>query len=137
MNTVILLGRLTKTPEIKVVNTDTKLLSFTLAVSKKYQGEEKTSYINCISFNKLAEIIGQYADKGARVLVEGELQTRSYDKDGQKVYVTEVLVSKATILDYKERKDEPAPQPSKRSELLNFGARDIKDAENKDDDLPF
>ena len=144
MNIAIILGRLTKTPEIKTSANGTKLLNFTLAVNKSYKGEEQTSYINCVAFNKTAEIIAQYTDKGNKIVVEGEIQTRSYDKDGVKVYLTEIVVNKTTIIDFKskEEKDTPVPQSSPRSDRLNQHKETIdKRLEEatiiNNDDLPF
>jgi single-strand DNA-binding protein len=122
MNISIILGRLTKTPEIKTSANGTKLLNFTLAVNKKYKDQDQTSYINCVAFNKTAEIIAQYTEKGSKVIVEGEIQTRSYDKDGIKVYTTEIITNQITIIDFKSKdaqQDAPVPQSSPRSDRLN------------------
>jgi len=144
MNIAIILGRLTKTPEIKTSANGTKLLNFTLAVNKSYKGEEQTSYINCVAFNKTAEIIAQYTDKGNKIVVEGEIQTRSYDKDGVKVYLTEIVVNKTTIIDFKskEERDTPVPPSSPRSDRLNQHKETIEKRLEEatiinNDDLPF
>ena len=146
MNLTILLGRLVKTPEIKTSASGVKILNFTLAVNKKVKEQDVTSYINCVAFNKTAEIIGQYTDKGSKIIVEGELQSRSYDKDGAKVYVTEVIVGQVTIVDWKE-KEQPTEkvefQESQRSKVLNQHQETIAKRKEEvktlvnDDDLPF
>jgi single-strand DNA-binding protein len=145
MNISIILGRLTKTPEIKTSANGTKLLNFTLAVNKKYKDQDQTSYINCVAFNKTAEIIANYTEKGSKVIVEGEIQTRSYDKDSIKVYVTEIVVNQVTIIDFKSKdaqQDAPVPQSSPRSqEMLLKADREKREKEIKesisDDSLPF
>lgn len=145
MNLTILLGRLVKTPEIKTSASGVKILNFTLAVNKKVKEQDITSYINCVAFNKTAEIIAQYTEKGSKIIVEGELQSRSYDKDGAKVYVTEVIVGQVTIVDWKEKQEQPAPtfQESPRSKALNQHQETINKRKEeavalvKDDDLPF
>ena len=147
MNLTILLGRLVKTPEIKTSASGVKILNFTLAVNKKVKEQDVTSYINCVAFNKTAEIIGQYTDKGSKIIVEGELQSRSYDKDGAKVYVTEVIVGQVTIVDWKE-KEQPTEkvefQESPRSKVLNQHQEtiakrkeEVKSLEIPDSELPF
>jgi single-strand DNA-binding protein len=144
MNIAIILGRLTKTPEIKTSSNGTKLLNFTLAVNKSYKGEEQTSYINCVAFNKTAEIIAQYTEKASKLIVQGEIQTRSYDKDGVKVYVTEIVVNQVTIIDFKDKqeKDTPVPPSSPRSDRLTQHKETIEKRLEEatiinESDLPF
>lgn len=146
MNISIILGRLTKTPEIKSSASGTKVINFTLAINKKYKDQDQTSYINCVAFNKTAEIIAAYTEKGSRLLVQGELQSRSYDnKEGQKVYTTEIIVSQITLLDSKKDSKEPEVDlpPSPRTEKLNdpYGMKkreeEAKAIMLDDDSLPF
>jgi len=103
LNKVILIGRLTKDPDIKVTNTGNPVGSFTLAVNRNYasaNGEKEADFINCVCFRKLAEIVGQYVKKGSLISVEGRISTRTYDgQDGQKRYVTEVICDNVVFLD--------------------------------------
>ena len=96
MNKVILQGRITKDLEPKYSKDGgTALLSFTVAVNRKYQkeGEEKQAdFIMCKAFGKTAENISNFFGKGRLILLEGRIQTGSYDKDGTKVYTTDVIV---------------------------------------------
>ena len=106
MNKAILVGRLTKDPELKMTeNTKREVCQFTIAVNRPYtneDGERKADFINCVVWDKLAENLSKYQKKGNQVAVEGRIQTRNYeDKDGKKVYVTEVFVSNVTFLDSK------------------------------------
>jgi single-strand DNA-binding protein len=140
INRVILVGRLTKEPELKRNATGTAYLNTSIAINDKYKEEEKTYYINVVMFNKTAEIVAQYGTKGMLLGVDGKITTRSYEKDGQKVYVTEVLAERIELLDSKKSGNQPAadPQPSPRSEKLNSGARPVGDAKKYEtDDLPF
>ena len=105
MNKVILIGRLTKDPEMRTTTTGQNVTSFTVAVSRTYtnqNGERETDFINCVAWRKQAENIAKYCTKGKQVAVEGRIQTRSYDhQDGTKRYVTEVMADNVTFLDSK------------------------------------
>ena len=96
MNKAILLGRLTKDPEIKYTQSGKAVASFTLAVDrrKSASGEKQADFISCVAWEKTAETIGNYCGKGQQIAVEGRIQSRSYDaQDGSKRYVTEVVAS--------------------------------------------
>ena len=110
MNKAILIGRLTKDPELKMTeNTKREVCQFTIAVNRPYtneDGERKADFINCVVWDKLAENLSKYQKKGNQVAVEGRIQTRNYDdKDGKKIYVTEIFVSNVTFLDSKGSND--------------------------------
>lgn len=110
MNKAILVGRLTKDPELKMIeNTKREVCQFTIAVNRPYtndDGERKADFINCVVWDKLAENLSKYQKKGNQVAVEGRIQTRNYDdKDGKKIYVTEIFVSNVTFLDSKGSND--------------------------------
>jgi single-strand DNA-binding protein len=89
MNSVNLLGRTTK--EIELKGNDNKYCSFTLAVSRR--GKDESDFITCKAFGKTAEILSQYVTKGQLIAVEGRIQTGSYEKEGTKVYTTDVIVT--------------------------------------------
>lgn len=93
MNKVILIGRLTKDPELRyVAGSGTAVCRFTLAVSRQFKKDE-TDFINCIAFNKPGEAIAQYVTKGRQLAVIGNIRTGSYDgQDGIKRYTTDILV---------------------------------------------
>lgn len=91
MNKVILMGRLTKDPEIKETKSGA-YARYTLAVPRTYQREE-TDFLTCIVFGKGADFANQYLKKGTKIVIEGRIQTGSYtNRDGQKVYTTDVIV---------------------------------------------
>ena len=93
MNKVILIGRLTKDPELRyAAGSGTAVCRFTLAVSRQFKKDE-TDFINCIAFNKQGEAIAQYVTKGRQLAVTGSIRTGSYDgQDGGKRYTTDVIV---------------------------------------------
>lgn len=105
MNRIILTGRLGRDPEIKYTQTGKAVASFSIAVTEKWNAatgekKERTDWVNIIAWDKLGELCGQYISKGSKVLVEGKLQTRSYDdKNGAKKYVTEIVAQQVEFLD--------------------------------------
>ena len=110
MNKVILMGRLTKEPEVRYTqNSNTLVCSFTLAVSRRFtrQGEERQAdFINIVAWSKLGEFCSKYFKKGQQVGIIGRIQTRTWDDDqGQKHYVTEVVAEEAYFADSKKDTD--------------------------------
>ena len=105
INRVVLTGRLTKDPELKYTQSGTAVASFTVAVDRQYRnqaGEREADFINCVIWRKSAENLVNYTHKGRLVGVDGRLQTRNYEnQQGQRVYVTEVVVDSFTLLDSK------------------------------------
>ena len=103
MNRIILLGRLTKEPEVRYTNTGKVVASFTMAVDRPFTGQDgkrEADFIPVVIWGKPAETIGNYVQKGHRVLVEGRLQIRSYDgKDGQKRWITEVIADRFEFIE--------------------------------------
>lgn len=105
MNKVILMGRLTKDPDMRG-DGDSKAAKYTLAVDRAYKKEE-TDFISCVSFSKQAEFCEKYLKKGTKVLVSGRIQTGSYtNKDGQKVYTTDVVTETIEFAESKTEKSE-------------------------------
>ena len=102
MNKVILIGRLTRDPELRTIATGNATTSFTIAVNRNFtnqNGEREADFINCVAWRKQAENVAKYCTKGSQVAVEGRIQTRSYDaQDGSKRYVTEVIADNVTFL---------------------------------------
>lgn len=99
INRVILCGRLTKDVEIRKTTSGKTVIAYTLAVERD---KEHTDFINCVAWNKLAELMSQYTHKGDMVAIEGKLNTRSYDNQyGSKTYITEVVADSVQFLSYK------------------------------------
>jgi len=103
MNKVILVGRLTKDPESKMTSSQVQFVNFTVAVDRRFKdsnGQRQADFINCVAWRQTASFISNYFHKGSRIGIVGSLQTRSYDgNDGQKRFVTEVLVDEAEFVE--------------------------------------
>lgn len=113
INRVVLVGRLTKEPELRTTPSGAKVCQYTLAVNRtrKADGQPEADFINCVSWNKTAELMNQYLSKGALIGIEGRIQTRSYDnQQGQKVYVTEVICDSVAFLEPKRSIEEQNQQ---------------------------
>lgn len=95
MNKAILMGRLTRDPELRTTTAQVTVATFTLAVDRKFKnasGEKQADFISIVAWRNTADFVGKYCKKGSKLLVTGSIQTRTYDdKDGKKVYVTEVV----------------------------------------------
>lgn len=91
MNNIVLIGRITKDPELKYTNNGKGNTRFTLAVQRN---KEETDFINCVAWEKTAENIAEYFKKGSQIAVQGAIRTGSYEKDGRTVYTTDVWVYK-------------------------------------------
>ena len=97
INSVVLTGRLTKDIELRRTTSGKTCTSFTLAVNRNKQ---ETDFINCVAWDKVAELLERYTHKGFQIGVEGRIQTRNYDdRNGKKVYITEVLVNSISFLE--------------------------------------
>lgn len=104
INRVVLVGRLTRDPELRKTQNGTSVCSFTMAVNRRVQtqGQPDADFISCVAWNKLADLMTQYLHKGSLIGLEGRIQTRSYDnQQGQRVYVTEVVADNIQFLEPK------------------------------------
>ena len=100
MNYTIQIGRLTKDVELRYTQQGTAVANFTVAVNRDRtaNGEPEADYHRCTAWGKTAEAIANYLQKGAMVAVQGKIQNRSYEKDGQRVYITEIKVDQVKFL---------------------------------------
>lgn len=133
MNKVILMGRLTKDPEIRVSQSQTHIARFSIAVDRRFKdkdGNQETDFFNCTAFGKLAEFAEKYLKKGIKVIVSGRLQNDSFtNREGQKVTVTGIVLDEIEFCEKKEEKPaEPTPE-----EKTEWAAIDSMDQE----ELPF
>ena len=129
-NKVILIGRLTATPEMVKTPNDKSVTRVTLAVNRRFKrqdGEREADFINIVVWGRLAETLASYGSKGSLITVDGELRTRKYEKDGKKHYITEVLASSFQLL---ERRAQRAMREN------NTGA-DLADLVLEEEELPF
>lgn len=133
INNVVLVGRLTKRPELKFTTNGTKYTQFSVAVQrnfKKKSGEYEADFINCLMWRTAAENFVEFTDKGSLVGIVGRIQTRSYDKDGRTVYITEVLAEGFSLLETKKTVELRNNQPV-------FNSTEAEPIEFSEDDLPF
>lgn len=147
MNKVILLGRLTKNPEIRYSQKNNMMVAnFTLAVNRKYvkPGEERQAdFINIVTYSKFAEFVQKYLKQGLQVCICGRMQTRTYDdNNGIKRYVTEIIAEDIDFAD-SFKKQEPDESILNSSTKVNTNSVQTENSENSDDfvlasdDLPF
>lgn len=114
INRVVLVGRMTKDPELRRTAKGDPVTSFTLAVNRNFtsgDGQRQADFINCLIWNKSAENVERYCSKGSLVGVEGRIQTRNYDNaQGQKVFMVEVLCDSVQFLDTRQQGQTPMNQ---------------------------
>lgn len=138
INSVSLTGRLTRDPELRYTQNNKAYVNFTIAVDrgKDQNGERQADFIQCSAWNKTAEVIGKYLHKGSLIGVEGRIQTRNYEnQQGQKVYVTEVLIGRLTFL---ESKQQNQSQNNSYGGGQQYQQQRYDDpSQIGDDDLPF
>ena len=105
MNKALLIGRLTRDPELRSTSTGRSVCQFSIAVNRNFtnaNGEREADFINCVVWDKQAENLVKYQKRGNQIAVDGRIQTRNYeDKDGKRVYVTEILANSISFLDSK------------------------------------
>lgn len=103
INNVVLVGRLTKDPDLRYTNSGTAVATFTLAVNRNFtnqNGQREADFVNCVIWRKAAETLANYGKKGTLIGVTGRIQTRSYDnQQGQRVFVTEVVAENFQLLE--------------------------------------
>ena len=137
LNKVIAIGNLGRDPEMKYMPNGDAVCNFSIACTESWKkdGEkvEKTEWISCVVYRKLAEICGQYLKKGSQVYIEGKMQTRQWEKDGVKRYTTEVIVSEMKMLGSKAggSSHEPAEAAPVAAKTPMQGVVDM------DENIPF
>lgn len=149
MNKIILMGRLTRDPELRTTPNGVSVCSFSIAVNRRFknaEGNYDADFINCVAWRQTGEFVSRYFTKGRMIAVVGSLQTRTYEKDGQKHYAAEVQVDEAHFTESKGSAEGSSNagnsgnfgggQP-KGGDDLAFGAGDGFMPMPADDDLPF
>ena len=159
INRVVLVGRLTRDVEVRKTASGLSVATFTVACDRRMargqdgNNQQSADFISCVAWRQAADFLGSYARKGALVGVEGRIQTRNYDRDGQKVYVTEIVCDTVNLLESKSQSQSRAqnsgyqdnsyqqpysqPTPSTNDDFVSddFGAGIGMDISS--DDLPF
>lgn len=149
MNKVLLMGRLTRDSELHVGQGKPSVLKFSLATNEKWKNktgapQEKTEFHNIVAFNALAEIAGKTLKKGHRCLIEGKLQTRTWEKDGVKHYSTEIVADQIHFLEKRPLDEvmEKVLPPNPKLDNSAFGGHNFATLQSSQpsysiDDLPF
>lgn len=115
MNKVVLIGRMTKDAQLAYTsNTQKAVTKFTLAVDRINEGAD---FINCVAFGKQAENIEKFVKKGNRLAVSGRIQTGSYEKEGQKIYTTDIIVENAEFIEPKKESNESSKEETKQPQF--------------------
>ena len=159
INRVVLVGRLTRDVEVRKTASGLSVATFTVACDRRMargqdgNNQQSADFISCVAWRQAADFLGSYERKGALVGVEGRIQTRNYDRDGQKVYVTEIVCDTVNLLESKSQSQSRAqnsgyqdnsyqqpysqPKPSTNDDFVSddFGAGIGMDISS--DDLPF
>lgn len=137
INNVVLVGRIVRDPELRYTPQNTAVATFTLAVNRRFknaQGEREADFINCVIWRQPAENLANWAKKGTLVGITGSIQVRNYEnKEGQHVYVTEVLADNFQMLESNSNKTEKGKTKSNQDKDPFAGSP----MEVSDDDLPF
>lgn len=143
LNKVLLIGNLTRDPEVRTTPTGQNVVSFSIATSRRWTGkdgkpQEQTEFHNLVAWRKLADIIGQYLKKGSKAFIEGHLQTRSWeDQQGTKKYRTEIIVDNLIMLDKKGAATSDNPFSGNSSNEGSQEAQAPAEQEINVEDIPF
>lgn len=131
MNKVILMGRITKDPDVRS-NGDSLVTRFSLAVDRRFKKDNETAdFIGCVAFGKTAEFIEKYCHKGTKLVVTGRIQTGNYtNKEGQKVYTTDVIVEECEFAESKKASESNESKEEKPDD-------DFMTVDENTDELPF
>jgi len=139
MNKVILMGRLTRDPEVRYMQNEnsTVVTRYSLAVPRKYKTDgQDCDFINCVTFGKLAEFAEKYLRKGIKIAVTGRIQTGSYtNRDKVKVYTTDVIVEEQEFVESKSSQQSNQSRPKPMIQTDSDGFMNIPDG--IDEELPF
>lgn len=134
MNKFTGIGRIVNDLELRTTSNNNSVCQFTIAINDGYGEKERTDFIDCVVWNKRAENLCKYCEKGTKVAVEGKLQTDSYEKDGKKIKTTKVSVDSIEFIEKIKNKEEPTSAKNEQVESDPF--KDFSE-EWSDEDLPF
>lgn len=142
MNKVVLIGRLTRDPELRYTGSNTPVATFSLAVNRNFtnqNGEREADFINIVVWRKQAENVKNFLTQGSQVAVEGRIQTRTYDgQDGQKRYITEVVADNVEFLGSKNSSNNSNSGSNKNAEPTPYDFGDMPEPKGTDvDSNPF
>lgn len=140
LNKVVLIGRLTKDPDVRTLDSGSTVATFTLAVGRTFKdrnGERGTDFIPIVAWSKTAELCGEYLKKGNQTAISGRIQTRTYeDNEGTKRYVTEVVADEVTFLSSKNENQQQTNERQTDSAVTDEDINQMYFTEDTDD-IPF
>ena len=137
INKVILMGRLTRDPEMRHTNSGTPVTTFSIAIDNGYGDNKRTDFVNCLAWNKTAEFVTKYFTKGKMIIVIGRIATRSWEtQDGKRAYATEVITNEVNFGESKTSPQLNTPQTAAQP-LMQDDDDDFTPLDEEDDDLPF
>lgn len=139
MNNAILTGRLTRQPERQSTRNGATVCRFSLAVDKYSSGEKTAIFINCVAYGKTAEFLVNYCDKGDKLGIEGSVDSYSYDSNGVKRYVTEILCNRVELEGKATKTPQEPRKQATRPTVEDFGENNLTldDIDFMEEDLPF
>ena len=136
INKVILMGRLTKDPEMRHTNSGTPVTSFSVAINNGYGEKQQTDFVNCVAWNKTAEFVTKNFTKGKMIIVIGRISTRSWKtQDGKRAYVIEVTAQEVNFGESKSQQQANTHQTAAQPPMQDDD--DFTPLDEDDDDLPF
>jgi len=141
INKVIIVGNLGQDPEIKYTAGGAAVTTLSIATSDSWKDkdsgmdQERTEWHRVVLWRRLAEVAGEYLKKGSKVYIEGQLQTRKWEQEGQTRYTTEIIARDMQFLDSRGSSNNESTQKS--SEMIDQSAADVPDSAIDDDDIPF
>lgn len=142
LNSIVLVGRLTKDPELRYTPSNQAVATFNLAVNRRFKnqnGEREADFINCVIWRQQAENLANWGKKGNLIGITGSIQTRNYEnQQGQRVYVTEVVADNFQLLEFNKQNDQS--QTQNHDQQPNFGRNEpiqSNPMDISDDDFPF
>lgn len=138
MNQVLLIGRLTKDPELKYSQSGKAFCRFSIAVTKEFNRNE-TDFFDCVAWNKTAEIIAEYMRKGKKIAIQGRLETGSYEKEGRNIKTYSIIVDKFEFVDSAggQGQQQSSSYSSQGTQSKETFADNDNDEIMDDDDFPF
>jgi single-strand DNA-binding protein len=138
LNIVVLIGNMTRDPELRYSTQGVPVTNFTLAVNNGYGEDQQASFFRIVCFKKTAENVAQYTNKGSLVAVSGRLQSRNYEKDGQRHTIVEVVAHNVRFLDNKKDSSNSNSSNGTKSNNNNYGQyQDQQSNYDEQGDLPF
>lgn len=140
MNKAILMGRLTRDPELRTTQSGISIVSFTLAVDRRFKnqsGERESDFVSCKAWRQTAEFITKYFHKGEKLAIVGSIQTGSYEKDGHTVYTTDVVADEAYFVESNGTRQNGGQNQAESYQMGTYTQNSSKPAESRQDSNPF